>query len=190
MQQDNLFAIFTEPISNSRISYFIGGSVASIVYGEPRLTHDIDVVLYINKAQASKLINLFPEEQFYLPPLEVLENEIELGAKGHINLIHHETGFKCDIYFTGDDELQLWALDNINEIEFMGSKLRIAPIEYVIVKKLIYFREGNSHKHLNDIKGMLRESRDIINYEVLQNYLKKYNVIDLFNQYFNNIITQ
>lgn len=186
MQQDNLFSIFTDPLSSSGLKYFIGGSVASIVYGEPRLTHDIDVVLYINKAQASKLLTLFPEDQFYLPPLDVLKSEIELGVSGHINLIHHETGFKCDVYFVGDDELQLWALENINEIDFMSTKLPIAPIEYVIVKKLSYFKEGKSFKHIEDIKGIINESAGLIDKNVLNKFLEKYEIKDTYERYFCN----
>jgi len=137
MQQDNLFSIFTNPLSSSGLKYFIGGSVASIVYGEPRLTHDIDLILFLKKDDIKVLLNLFPEDDFYLPPVEVIENELSLGERGHINIIHHSTGFKADIYFVSNDPLQLWALQNITEIEFMNSILSIAPIEYIIIKKLM-----------------------------------------------------
>ena len=184
MQQDNLFSIFTGPLSGSGLKYFIGGSVASIVYGEPRLTHDIDLILFLDKSDANLLIDLFVEDDFYMPPVDVIKNEINLGERGHINILHHNTGFKADIYFVGKDPLQLWALQNINEIEFMNSKLPVAPIEYIIIKKLIYFREGNSYKHLDDIKGMLRESSETIDRNTLKDFLSKYELTDIFNQHF------
>ncbi|MBX2977361.1 MAG: hypothetical protein KF721_14645 [Ignavibacteriaceae bacterium] len=50
----------------------ITGSVASIIYGEPRLTHDIDIVLTIPKNLIEKLSGLFPLDEFYFPPIEIL----------------------------------------------------------------------------------------------------------------------
>lgn len=186
MQQSNLFSIFTDPISKSGLKYFIGGSVASIVYGEPRLTHDIDLIIYLANEKVEQFLELFPDNEFYRPPIEVARNEIKLGEKGHFNIIHHETGFKADIYFVGNDTLQNWALENIIEIDFMNTKLPIAPIEYIIVKKLIYFREGKSHKHLDDIKSMLSESSDLIERTILQEFLNQYNVTDLYDQNFGH----
>jgi hypothetical protein len=42
-----LIEIFIRPLHEQGIRYFITGSVASMVYGEPRLTNDVDVVLEI-----------------------------------------------------------------------------------------------------------------------------------------------
>ena len=49
MQDHNIFFIFTSRLNNLNIRYMITGSVASIVYGEPRMTHDIDLVMESEK---------------------------------------------------------------------------------------------------------------------------------------------
>ena len=49
MQDPNTFFIFTSRLNNLNIRYMITGSVASIVYGEPRMTHDIDLVMESEK---------------------------------------------------------------------------------------------------------------------------------------------
>lgn len=43
-----------------------------------------------------------------------------------------------------------------------GVDVWVAPIEYVIVRKLEYFREGGSEKHLRDIRAMRQVSGDLI----------------------------
>ena len=48
----------------------------------------------------------------------------------------------------------------------------MAPPEYVIVRKLEYFREGGSDKHLRDIRGMLKISGDQINQTDLQEWIR------------------
>ena len=41
------------------------GSVASSLQGEPRSTHDIDVVVAIQKSAVKKLVESFPPPDFY-----------------------------------------------------------------------------------------------------------------------------
>jgi hypothetical protein len=43
MQQPDLLGIFISPLEVGNFQYFITGSIASTFYGEPRLTHDIDL---------------------------------------------------------------------------------------------------------------------------------------------------
>jgi hypothetical protein len=45
-------------------------------------------------------------------------------------------------------------------MEYRGESITIAPPEYVILRKLEYFREGGSDKHLRDIRAMLAVSGD------------------------------
>ena len=111
MQEVNLFKIFTERFNILKIAYVVTGSVASIIYGEPRITHDIDIVLVLPDIKVKEFIKAFPADEFYIPPLEIIKNEIKREIRGHCNIIHHETGFKADIYFAGENELQLWAIE-------------------------------------------------------------------------------
>jgi hypothetical protein len=173
MQDLNLFALYTEIFNKCNIQYFITGSVASIVYGDPRLTHDIDLVININTSQVDDLIKAFPSEKFYCPPKDVIITELSRISRGHFNLIHHETGFKADIYFTGKEELQHWAMQNSKQIDFVGSIINIAPPEYVIIKKLEFYKEGNVQKHLSDIKSMLTNSSELIDYSFLNKLINE-----------------
>ncbi len=43
MPEHKLFHIFISRLNALGIHYMITGSVASMIYGEPRLTHDIDL---------------------------------------------------------------------------------------------------------------------------------------------------
>lgn len=178
MQNLNLFAVFIDKLDQIKIDYFITGSVASIVYGEPRLTHDIDIVISLDESDSGKISNLFPSEEFYCPPVAVIKTEALRSSRGHFNIIHHETGFKADIYLIGKDEFQKWAFINKREIEFFGKKLFIAPIEYVIIKKLEFYKEGKSQKHLTDIKSMLTNSGEKVNFSLMNKYIKSFGLED------------
>ncbi len=187
MQELNLFKIFTSKLTELNLGYFITGSVASIVYGEPRLTHDIDIVLEISAINLVEFINAFPGEQFYIPPVEIIKNEINRSERGHFNIIHSESGFKADIFLLGNDKFQKWALENKKQITFEDTILYIAPPEYVIIKKLEFYKEGGAQKHLTDIRSILSNSADIINLELIEKYAAQFGVLDNWHKLKNNV---
>ena len=147
-------APFLEPLERLGIPYCITGSVAASVYGEPRLTADIDLVVLLKQDDISALRRAFPESDYYVPPDETLHREVT-RACGMFNLIHHASQFKADIYVAGDDPLHAWALAHRRRIDLGGGGAWVAPPEYVILRKLEYLHEGGSDKHVRDIRFVL-----------------------------------
>jgi hypothetical protein len=43
------------PLGATGIAYMVTGGLAAIIYGEPRLTNDVDIVLRLEPAQAERL---------------------------------------------------------------------------------------------------------------------------------------
>jgi hypothetical protein len=155
MPETDLFRLFTDRLNILGTRYIVTGGVAGTLYGEPRLTLDVDIVLDLPADASEKLCRLFPPEEFYCPPADVIRVESLRPQRGHFNLIHHDTGLKADIYLRGHDPLHQWAMNSARKIEFDDHVIWAAPPEYVIVRKLQYYREGQSEKHLRDIRGML-----------------------------------
>jgi hypothetical protein len=162
MPEANLFLLFTERLNTMGVAYMVSGSVAVIIYGEPRLTHDVDLIAVLEREHIARLPVVFPPPEFYCPPTEVIELEAAREQRGHFNIIHHETGFKADVYLRGRDPLHAWGLARARQLEVEGQVFIVAPPEYVIVRKLEYYREGGSEKHLRDIRSMLDTSPDEI----------------------------
>jgi hypothetical protein len=168
---DDLFSIFTSRLATAGVEYMVTGSVAGMIYGEPRLTHDVDVVVVLAPGEVDRLAAAFPDQEFYFPPREVVFVEVQRGQRGHFNIIHHETGFKADIYVAGDDPLHAWAMQKRRALTVSGQTFWLAPPEYVIVRKLEYYREGGSAKHLEDIRKMLTHSDDAIDRTDLERHI-------------------
>lgn len=182
MLEVNLFLVFLDRLNKSNLSYMVTGSVASIIYGEPRMTHDIDLVLKLYAKDIKKFINLFPSHQFYCPPEDIIKTEIARETRGHFNIIHHESGFKADMYPIGQDELHKWAMLKRQEVKVGQSNIWIAPPVYVIIRKLQYYKEGGSPKHLRDINRMLEVSSDSIDKSTLNQMIVKYNLSDVWQK--------
>src|SRR5207302_1930134 len=83
--------LFVRPLSQTNILYMIGGSVAAIFYGEPRLTHDVDFVAVFGSRDIRKLPVIFPDSDFYLPPVEIITEEVARGTRGQFNVIHMDS---------------------------------------------------------------------------------------------------
>lgn len=160
--------LFLEPLNRSGIEYMVTGSVAGMIYGEPRLTHDIDLVLGLYVKDVSQFKELFPDEKFYCPSEDTIKTEINRESNGHFNVIHHQSGFKAYIYPAGEDKLHKWAMARRNKVDYENADVWLAPAEYVIVRKLEYYKQGGGSKHLRDIKRMLEVSPEAIDLTILQ----------------------
>jgi hypothetical protein len=162
MSEGDLFLVFVRAFEALGLTYMLTGSVAATLYGEPRVTHDVDVVLELPPRMVRRFAAAFPIERFYCPPEEVLLQEALRRQRGHFNLIAQDTGFKADVYLANEDALHEAALAFRRRVSVDGIDLWVAPPEYVIVRKLEYYREGRSEKHIRDIRAMLRISGELI----------------------------
>jgi hypothetical protein len=80
---------------------------------------------------------------------------------------------RLTIYASGRDELHHWGLNNRKAVDVKGENFWLAPVEYVILRKLEYYREGKSEKHLRDISGILAFSPDEIDFKMLETQINK-----------------
>jgi hypothetical protein len=162
MPEPDLIELFVHPLIRLEFRYLISGSVAAMLYGEPRVTHDIDFIVFLRSQDFARLPEAYPTPSFYVPPAEVIATEAARPTKGQFNVIHVDSGLKADFHTANRDELHGWAFRNARQYTIGGMAIKLAPPEYVIVRKLEYFREGRSDKHLRDIRGMLNVSGEQI----------------------------
>ena len=148
-------SFLTEPLEAAGICYCLVGGLAAIAYGRPRLTLDADIVIALATNHVKLLIKAFPPEDFYLPPSEVLLTEIARESRGHFNIIHHHSALRADCYLPGKSELSHWELQQRQRIETPFGPYWFSPPAATIVHKLLFFREGQSEKHLDDIRAIL-----------------------------------
>ena len=105
MDVPDLVGLFFRPLQSIEIPYMITGGVASVIYGEPRFTRDIDIVLELEEANVEAFAGAFESGDFYVPPIDALRKEAGRLRHGHFNVIHRETALRADVYLRGDDPL-------------------------------------------------------------------------------------
>ena len=116
MSEPDLIALFVDPLNRLGVEYMVSGAVAAILYGEPRLTNDIDVVAALDAAMARRFANEFPAAEFYVPPPETLDEAVRQTRHAHFNVIHVASALKVDVYPAGHDPPKI-----IDRGSFLGS---------------------------------------------------------------------
>lgn len=158
MNDPDLIGLFVEPLDAIGVSCMITGGVASVIYGDPRFTRAVDLVMELGPSDIYTLVSKFDPAVFYVPPTEALEEEAGRTDGGHFNIIHHDPALRADVYLAGDDPFIAWAFERRVRLQVDGSEIWVAPIEYVILRKLEYYEESGSDRHLRDVAMMLRFS--------------------------------
>lgn len=164
-------SLITSRLEACDISYCIVGGIASIAYGRPRLTLDADLVVALLPHQLESLVKAFPAEDFYLPPQEVLLAEMQRESRGHFNILHQHSALRADCYLPGKDPLAHWELRNRRRLDGPFGNCWFSPPEAVIINKLLFFREGQSQKHIEDIRAMRHSVTDA---DQLAQWIKAY----------------
>lgn len=154
MEQSDLLRCAADTLERLGLVYFVTGSTASIMYGEVRFTNDIDIVVDLPASKAKLFCAAFPGPEFYVSEPAVLD---AIRLRHQFNVLHPRSGLKIDVIIASESEFDQSRIKRRRMIQALPDKqLVFAAPEDVILKKLAYFKEGGSEKHLRDIAGMLR----------------------------------
>jgi hypothetical protein len=168
MGQSDLLEHLTRTFETLGIPYLITGSMATIAYGEPRFTNDIDVVARISAQQISAVCAAFPEPDYYCS-FQAVEQAVRHSSQ--FNILHPGSGLKIDVMLATDSAFDRSRLSRgIRLPAGPNFEVTFAAPEDVILKKLEYYRLGGSEKHLRDILGVLKIQSSRID----QGYLVKW----------------
>lgn len=163
------------------VRYLVTGSMATISYGEARFTNDVDIVAEFQVKHIPDLLNAFPEPDFYRSE-SAIKDAIE--TQFQFNVIHPASGLKIDFMVPSNDPFNQSRLarGTLIQLDEQGRVARFASPEDVILKKLQYYREGGSDKHLRDIRGVLLVQGEAIDHDYLTKWAKTLGVTEQLNQ--------
>ena len=165
------------------VPYALVGSWGSGVYGEPRFTRDIDIVLDLNLAQLLQFCAAFPEDEFYLSEAAVRD---AVRTRFQFNVIHPGSGNKIDFILTRPDSWNVDQLTRRRRIELRHGQeafaAYVAAPEDVILGKLWYFAEGGGDRHLRDIAGILRVTGEGVDRAEVERWATKLGYLEVWHQ--------
>jgi hypothetical protein len=168
MEPSELLRRFVEVLDRLGIRYLVAGSMATTIYGEPRFTNAIDVVVDLRSEQVDSFCLSFPSTDFYCYRESVVD---AIRQRSQFNIIHFESGIKIDVFIPDESEFSRTQLGRGVQARLgSGFEVRFAAPEDVILKKLEYFKEGGSERHIRDIAEVLKVQAERIDRESIADW--------------------
>lgn len=156
------------------IPYMVTGGFAVAVWGRPRFTADIDIVIELapkNIFQLTKAL-LAIDKDVYVSQ-EAMEDALE--RKGEFNFIHPASGLKVDFWVEKDFESAKLKRRISKKID--GQKIYFISPEDLILSKLIWYKDSQSTRHLEDIESILKISKVDVKY--IENWASRQSTSDI-----------
>ena len=123
------------------------GSLVSSMQGEPRATHDIDLIVSASPESIEAFLGMFPREDFYYD-IDAAKDAISRGSMFNILSM---TGDKVDIWALTDSAFDQIRFARRQVVEFLGMDINISSPEDTILMKLLWSKKsGGSEKQLFD----------------------------------------
>jgi len=174
MSQQELLKKVIQALDQAGIQYMITGSVVSSLQGEPRSTHDIDMVIAIQESKVHELIETFPPPDFYLDEDSILD---AINRQSMFNLIDVNAGDKVDFWILTEEPFDQSRFSRKISEEFMGLKMQVSTPEDTILAKLRWARlSGGSEKQFIDALRVYEVQYGKLNIDYLEHWVKKLNV--------------
>lgn len=181
LNEIQLLTMVANRLEEAKIPYYIGGGIASVNYGEPRLTNDADIVIRILPFHLQRFVKAF--ENDFVVSAEAMQDA--LHRRYAFNIIHLESAFKIDFYpVTDDDEMEMSAFARRQAQDIGARDIWLASAEDVVLAKLHWFRKGGevSEKHWRDVLGVLKVQGKRIDFTYLESSAARFGLVDLLQR--------
>jgi hypothetical protein len=170
----------TSVLEKLNVPYFIGGSLASTLYGMVRTTQDSDIIAELRNEHIRALIDALQDE-FYM------DDEMIAEAVSHhssFNIIHRESMFKVDIFIPRERVFMRKQFARARR-EILSTEPEIQAVvstaEDTVLAKLEWYRLGGevSERQWRDVLGLIKVQADALDLEYLHSTAKELKVEDL-----------
>ena len=184
MSESPVFRVLTDVVARLeglQLSYALGGSTASGVWGQPRYTNDIDVNVALSPVGRTAFLDAFSTD--YLVSESELDDALDSTDEYRmVQALHFQEAFKIDFFLVGDDPFGQSALRRAKLVELgPGACCRVQSPEDVLIFKLRWFEMGNrvSERQWNDVVQVLEVQAGHLDLDYLREWAERFHLLDL-----------
>jgi hypothetical protein len=168
MDQHEMLRHAAEALDRLAIPYFVTGSFAGILYGEYRMTNDIDIVVELTLEKLDAFLAAFPADDFYVDRDAVID---AIKTRFQFNVIHKSSLTKVDFILPPGSSHDHQAMRRSRRIRAaIDYDIAYSSPEDLLLKKLTFHKESGSEKHLRDCAGILKKSGDTMDLSYIEQW--------------------
>lgn len=164
-------------LDNLEIEYAVTGGMAVVVWGRPRFTHDVDMVVALSEGQVQGLADALRA----LNPAGYVDEEMMKDAVAHsgeFNFIDPETSVKVDFWVGRGDAFDASFRKRRIAKTIQGTTVYFASPEDLILSKLLWFKQTQSTRQLEDIESILSISGDVLDHAYISEWTARLGVVE------------
>jgi hypothetical protein len=193
MRPDQLLVVVTARLEAIGISYCVGGSFASGIYGQARTTYDLDILIDLKPAQIQELIAAFRSD-FDLQATELL-SAVQMAPtyrdtpehRAIAKAYHRATQFRVDFFLASGRPFEVSQLQRcVRHIIATNPEVEanFAAPEDIILAKLEWFQLGNfaSSHQWPDVQTMLLVQNQRLDRNYLRTWAITLGILDLLER--------
>ncbi len=172
-----LFQKIANDLEKNSIAYMVIGGQAVLIYGEPRLTQDIDITLGVGTERLGDILKLVHNWQWQVlvpDPDDFVRKTMVLPC------LDPESELRIDLLFSWSPYEQQ-ALDRVRRVKMGDAQVRFASPEDLIIHKIVAGRPRdledvrsillkNPNLDLSYIRDWLRQFEELLNQSLLQRF--------------------
>ena len=180
MSQQKLLKHLLSILDKNNLDYMITGSVVSSLQGEPRATHDVDILIQIHFNSISSLTSAFQPPRFYLSENSIRE---AIQHRTMFNLLDTTEGDKIDFWILTNDPFDQSRFERKYVEEVFGMKMKVSSPEDTILAKLRWAKlSGGSEKQITDALRVFEVQYGRLDLAYLETWVNKLDVKDEWEQ--------
>lgn len=175
MSQSELLIHTVKALNESANEYMLTGSLVSSMQGEPRATHDIDLIITATSNSIEMFLGKFPKDNYYY---DTNAAKKAMADGGMFNILSF-SGDKVDIWALTDSEFDQARFSRKQVVELFGLPLNVSSPEDTILMKLLWSKQcGGSEKHLFDAAKVYDLQQETLDVDYLGTWIRKLNLVD------------
>lgn len=165
-------------------NYFITGGVAVSIWGRPRATFDIDIVVQLLEPKVVPLLQALRK----ISRLNYVSEEAAYDAirrKSEFNFIDTETNLKVDFWIMKQTPAMSREFQRRVSIKLSDQTVYFISPGDLILSKLDWYQQSQSTRHLEDIESIIRLSRRKLDKNYLATWAKRLGTWEVLEKLWN-----
>lgn len=177
----HLLVRIIKALKRLHVPYLVTGGIAVMLWGRPRFTADIDIVIELRMRD----LNQLEHELKQLSAGSYISGETmrkAIQTQGEFNFIDGVTGVKVDFWMFQNTAFDRSRFKRKVVKKILGEEVDFIACEDLILVKLLWYKKSFSNRELEDIGSILKISGKLLDTRYLQQWSTRLGVADIFKR--------